>query len=101
MLLIRDVFRCRPGRARALAESFQRVMPLLQSQGALSKSRILIDYVSDYWTVVWEAEVENLAEFEHHMEVWGSSQEVREAMQGYLDNVKQGHREVFRIYTPA
>lgn len=59
--------------------------------------RILVDAVADYWTVVLESEVADLAEFERHMAAWGKVPAVAEIMRGYMDLVDGGRREIFRV----
>lgn len=98
MLLIRDVFRCKPGQAKVLIDQFKTAIPLLMEGSENTGSRrILVDHVSTYWTVVIESEVESLAEFEKWMEELRPSEEAQKAMEGYMDNVESGYREVFRI----
>jgi len=97
MLLIRDVFRCKPGKAKQLVEKLRATFPSTEDQDGFRNSRLLVDYVATYWTVVWEAEVESLEQFERHMAGYSARPEVREAMAGYLDLVDGGHREIFRI----
>ena len=60
-------------------------------------ARVLIDYVTSYWTVVLEIEVQSLADFERQMDEYSASPEFREAMKGYMDEVDGGHREIFKI----
>jgi hypothetical protein len=97
MYVIRDVFRCKPGKAKVLVEKIRATLASTEAQDGFKNSRILVDVVANYWTVVWEAEVETLERFEHHMAHYSSRPEVREAMAGYLDLVEGGHREIFRI----
>jgi hypothetical protein len=97
MLLVRDVFRCRPGQAGEVARRLRLTIPSSEAEDGFRRSRILVDYVSSYWTVVLEAEVENLSQFEHHMANYAARPEVREAMAGYTELVVEGHREIFRI----
>lgn len=97
MYLIRDVFRCKPGQSRAVAEKFKATIPFVEEHDGFRNSRVLVDYVADYWTVVLEAEVEDLGQFDHHMASYSTHPGVREAMTGYLDLVQGGHREIFRI----
>lgn len=59
--------------------------------------RILVDYVAEFWTIVLETEVENLAEFEGQMKEYSASAEMREIMKGYMDLVDGGRREIFTI----
>jgi hypothetical protein len=97
MYLIRDVFRCKPGRAKLLAEKLLATVPSTEREDGFRNSRVLVDFVASYWTVVWEAEVDSLERFEHHMAHYSSRPEVQQAMAGYLDLVEGGHREIFRI----
>ena len=95
--LIRDVFRCKPGHATALVDVFRRVAGVFEREDGFRNTRILVDFVAPYWTVVLEAELDTLAAFDEHMATYASNPEVREAMAGYLEHVEGGHREIFRI----
>ena len=97
MIVIRDVFRCKPGKAKVLIEQFKTAMPLMIGDENMGKVRILVDAVSTYWTVVLESEAENLAEFEKRMSEMKPSPEAEKAMEGYMDNVDGGYREIFRV----
>ena len=97
MYLIRDVFRCKPGKAKLLVEKLKATIPSTAAEDDFRNSRVLVDFVAQYWTVVWEAEVESLERFEHHMAQYSTRPEVQQAMAGYLDLVEGGHREIFRI----
>jgi hypothetical protein len=96
MFVVRDVFRCKPGAAKVLAERFKKGLGLL-TQDEFRNGRILVDYVATYWTVVLESEVNDLAEFDRHMQEWGGRADVREAMGNYMELVDGGHREIFRV----
>src|SRR5215208_1962270 len=95
MLLIRDVFRCKPGKAGELARRFKQTVPSMESEDGFQNCRVLVDYVASYWTVVLQAEVEDLAKVEGHMKGYSSRPEVREAMEGYMELVEGGHREIY------
>ena len=97
MYLVRDVFNCKPGKANELIERFKKSMALLGEAGGAGSIRFLVDYIATYWTVVLEAEVNDLGEFEKHMQEWRSRDDVRGIMEGYMDLVEGGHREIFRI----
>jgi hypothetical protein len=97
MIVIRDVFRCKPGKAKVLIEQFKTAMPLMIGEENMGKVRILVDAVSTYWTVVIETEAESLAEFEKRMSEMKPSPEAEKAMENYMDNVDGGYREIFRI----
>ena len=91
---VRDVFQCKPGKARELVEKFKGTM---SSMGGDAKPQIMVDAVAGYWTVVLEAEVESLGDFEKRMAEFSARPEVQQAMAGYMDLVEGGHREIWRI----
>lgn len=97
MLLIRDVFRCKPGKARQVAEMFKATITSMEEHDGFKNCRVMVDYVANYWTVVLQAEVESIEMFDGHMHSFGSREEVRTALAGYLDLVEGGHREIYRI----
>ena len=100
MFLIRDVFRCKPGKAGALAKMFLKTVPSMESQDGFRNVRVMTDYVAAYWTVVLQAEVEDIAKFDGHMRSFSARPEVKEALAGYMDLVDGGHREIYRIVEP-
>lgn len=97
MFVVRDVFRCKPGHSRAIAERFKKGFPLMRKMKGFVSARVLIDSVTDYWTVVLEIEVESLADYERQMNEYSSSEEFGAIMKGYMDEVEGGHREIFKI----
>jgi heme-degrading monooxygenase HmoA len=97
MYVVRDVFRCKPGHSKSLAERFKKSQHLAQKLKGFVSARVLIDYVASYWTVVLEFEVKSLEDFEMQMNEYSASPEFREAMKGYMDEVDGGHREIFKI----
>ena len=97
MYIVRDVFRCKPGKAKFVAEKFKRTIPSMEKVDGFRDCRVMVDAVASYWTVVVEAEVESLAAFESHMTSFGARPEVQEALQGYMDLVDSGYREIFHI----
>lgn len=97
MYVVRDVFRCKPGRAKELVEKFRGTIDSMTEKDRFTNLRIMVDAVADYWTVVLEADVETLADFERHMSEFSARPEVREAMKGYMDLVIEGRREIYRL----
>jgi hypothetical protein len=60
--------------------------------------KVMTDIATTYWTVVMEFEVEDLAEFAKEVRGGGKPQpEVEKIMEGYMDLVEGGHREIFLI----
>jgi len=101
MLLIREVFHCKPGKVRPLVEKFQAMGKLMQSAGQ-GGMRLMTDLAGErYWTLVAEMEVESLAAFDAMMAGQGMSEEMQKEFgrvsEGYHELVDCGRREIFKI----
>ncbi len=92
MIVIRNVFHCKPGQAKNLVKMMKETFAKNPSMG---KARIMSDVSAGFWTVVLETEAESLDAWEKEMA--GTSADVRQAMAGYMDLVTGGHREIYRI----
>jgi quinol monooxygenase YgiN len=97
MYVIRDIFRCKPGKAKDLAARFKQLVPSMTNEDGFTNMKVMVDAVANYWTVVLEAECETLSQFESHMSGFGQRAEVRQVMDGYMDLVDGGHREIYRL----
>jgi hypothetical protein len=95
MYVIRNVFKCKPGKAKSVIEIFKAAHALLADTGV--KPRILVHEVAGFCTVVAELEVEDLATFDKLMHERGSREDVQKAMAGYTELVDSGYREIFRV----
>lgn len=101
MLLVRDVFHCKPGKVRPLVEKSLKMAKLSEDNG-LGKMKVMTDFCGDqYWTIVYEMEVANLQAFEDMMSGKGMSEEVgkefEKIMEGYHDLIDHGHRQIYKI----
>lgn len=101
MLLIREVFHCRPGKVRPLLEKFQ-AMNRITTKAGQPTMRLMTDFTGErYWTLVAEFETPGLAEFEKMMQGEGMSEADRKEfeglMEGYHDLIDSGRREIFRL----
>ena len=98
MLLIRDIFFCKPGQVRPLVDKFKAMRKFGEGKG-MGKVRILTDLSAErYWTVVSEMEVESLEAFMAMGQ--GSAEDMKEMeriMAGYHDLVESGRREIYTI----
>ena len=95
MYVVRNVFKCKPGKAKELIEKFKATHAMLTSTEV--RPRVLVDEVAGFWTVVAELEVDDLASFDRLMKERGSRDDVQQAMAGYTDLVDSGYREIFRV----
>ena len=101
MIVVREVFHCKPGKVRPLVDKFKAMSGLMEKGGA-GKMRLLTDLSGvRYWTLVAEMEVESLAKFEAMMAGEGMSEsdnkKFEELMKGYHDLVEEGRREVYKL----
>jgi hypothetical protein len=100
MLLVREVFHCKPGKVRALVEKFQAMAKLPQS--GVGKMRLMTDFAGPrYWTLVAEMEVPDMKTFEESMQGAGmdpeSTKKMENIMKDYHDLIDHGHREIYKI----
>jgi hypothetical protein len=97
MLLVRDIFYCKPGKVRPMVEKFLAMRKLGQAKG-MGSMRVLTDLSSErYWTVVSEIEVESLEKF---MAMGQDPEEMKamgKIMEGYHDLVDHGRREIYTV----
>ncbi|HEV2906286.1 MAG TPA: hypothetical protein VGZ50_03105 [Actinomycetota bacterium] len=101
MLLIREVFHCRPGKVRPLLEKFQAMNRIMANAGQ-GNMRLMTDFSGErYWTLIAEFETPGMAEFEKMMQGEGMSEadtkEFERLMEGYHDLIDSGHREIYRL----
>jgi hypothetical protein len=95
MFVIRNVFRCKPGQAKAVAEKFKSAHDHMTD--LVADSRVMVDEVGHFWTVVVEVTVDDMGAFTKALQERGSRDEVQKAMAGYMDQVESGYREIFRV----
>ncbi len=96
MYLVRDVFQTKPGKAKELVNKFKKAAFYFEGQG-MKGLKVMTDIAATYWTVVLESEVEDLADFAKEVRGGTSQPEVGKIMEGYMDLVQGGHREIFII----
>jgi hypothetical protein len=97
MLLIRDIFYCKPGKVRPMVEKFTAMSKLGDKKG-MPKMRVMTDVSAErYWTVVSEMEVESMEAFTALMQNPDAAKEFEAIMKGYHDLVDHGRREIYNI----
>jgi hypothetical protein len=97
MLLIRDVFHCKPGKVRPMVKKFLAMSDLMEKQGS-PRPKVMTDMSGErFWTVVSEFEVESFDAFANMGSDEESMKEFEKIMAGYHDLVDSGHREIYTI----
>jgi hypothetical protein len=97
MYLVRDVLQCKPGHAKDLVAVFKKALPYLRKTG-MKNPQIMTDMVATYWTVVLQAETENLQDFEEAMKRSRDIPEMGKIMEGYMEHLVGGRREVYVLH---
>ena len=96
MILVRDIFQLKFGKAKEARESWKEGRRLLQNAGA-GNLRILADLVGDYYTLVAESTYDNLSHYEQLMSRSMGSKESQEWYGKFSQLVEGGRREIFTI----
>jgi hypothetical protein len=96
MYLIREVFNCKPGKAKEIVKKFKQASKFME--GDMQNLKIMTDIAAPYWTVVMEYEIEDFTLFVKEIRGGGKPQpELEKIMEGYIDLVDGGYREIFMI----
>jgi hypothetical protein len=96
MILVRDVFRLKFGKAKEAKESWKEGRRLLQKSGAGS-IRVLVDLVGPYYTLVAESTYENLTAYERSMSQSMGGKEAEKWYRKFVPLVEKGYREIFTV----
>jgi hypothetical protein len=100
MLLVREIFHCKPGKVRPMVEKFLAMSKLMEKSG-VGRMRVMTDFCGErYWTVVSDFEVASMAAFEEMMSAPPSGDDAKEMekiMKDYHDLVESGRREIYKI----
>lgn len=96
MLIVHDIFVCKPGNASKLAKLFKEVMA--NNKELLN---ILTDATGQYNRVIMVTQFENLTAYEKFMEGYKNPSEEQKQMfskmQGYTELYMTGTREIYQV----
>jgi heme-degrading monooxygenase HmoA len=97
MILVHDIFICKPGNASKLAKLFKEAMT-----GNSELVNILTDMTGQYNRVVMVSQYENLTAYEQSWEKYKADTEamkkMNEIMKGYQDMYLTGSREIYQVW---
>ena len=97
MYVIREVVHCKTCKVRQMVEKFKAISQVLEGMepGPL---RLLTDVAGEpFWTVIAEAQVENIDDFFAFEHKLMANDTLRKTMADYHDLVLSGRREIYRI----
>jgi heme-degrading monooxygenase HmoA len=97
MIIVHDIFVCKPGNASKMAKMFKEMM-------AASKEvvQIMTDMTGQYNRVIMVSQYENLTEYEKFMEAYKNPtpemKKMFENMKGYTEMYLTGSREIYQTW---
>ena len=97
MIIVHDIFICKPGNASKLAKKFKEAM-----EGNQDLVHIMTDMTGQFNKVVMVTKYEDLADyeksFEKYMQNAAEVKKMTEAMAGYHDMYLTGSREIYKVW---
>ena len=96
MILVRDVFRLKFGKARD-AKALMQEAKKMMSADMQARSRTLVDLTGPSYTLVWEMTCANLASWETEMTGGMNQDEWRSWYQKFIPLVESSYREIFTV----
>jgi heme-degrading monooxygenase HmoA len=97
MIIVHDIFICKPGNASKMAKMFKEAM-----SGNTELVNIMTDMTGQYNRVVMVSRYDNLSAYEESFEKYKQQSEelkkMMEAMKGYHDLYLTGSREIYQVW---
>lgn len=97
MIIVHDIFICKPGNASKVAKKFKDAMA-----GSSELVNIMTDMTGQYNRVVMVSKYENLTAYEQSWEKYKEKSEemkkMEEKMAGYQDMYLTGSREIYQVW---
>ena len=97
MIIVHDIFVCKPGQASKLAKLFKEVMA-----GNKELVNIMTDMSGQYNRVIMVSKFDNLTAYEQSWEKYKENTEemkkMTEMMKGYHDMYLTGSREIYQVW---
>jgi heme-degrading monooxygenase HmoA len=97
MIIVHDIFICKPGNASKMAKMFKEAM-----SGNSELVNIMTDMTGQYNRVVMVSRYDNLSAYEESFEKYKQQSEelkkMMEAMKGYHDMYLTGSREIYQVW---
>src|ERR1043165_2153170 len=96
MILVRDVFRLKYGKAKDAKALLAETKKLMEEED-IKNSRSMFDLVGPSYTLVWETTHKNLAEFEGDLSKTFAKKEWGEWYQKFVPLIESSYREIFTL----
>ena len=100
MILVRDVFRLKFGKARDAMAVWREMLQQAKRAGyGATSTSLLTDLVGSYYTIVLESTFDDLASFERGASKLTKDEQWRTSYQKFTLLAESGYREIFTIVT--
>lgn len=97
MIIVHDIFICKPGNASKLAKKFKEAMA-----GNKELVHIMTDMTGQYNRVIMVSQYDNLAAYEKSWDQYSHNAEaakkMQDAMAGYQEMYLTGSREIYQVW---
>ena len=97
MIIVHDIFICKPGNASKVVKMFKEAM-----SGSEELLHIMTDMTGQYNRVIMVSKFENLTAYEQSWEKFKENTEemkrMNETMKGYHDMYLTGSREIYQVW---
>lgn len=97
MIIVQDIFICKPGNASKLAKLFKEIM-----NGRPEHVNILTGVSGEFNKVIMLSKYESMTAYEHSYEEYMQDSEevkiIKEKMRGYHEMYDTGSREIYQIW---
>ena len=97
MIIVHDIFICKPGNASKVAKMFKEAM-----EGNTEVVNVMTDMTGQFNRVVMVSKYENLTAYEQSWEKFKQDSEemkkMAEKMKGYTDMYLTGSREIYQVW---
>jgi hypothetical protein len=100
MILVRNVFRLKFGKAREAADLWKEGAAFIKKSG-VGSTRVCTDAVAPFYTLVLETTHNSLADFENFHKSHAGNPEWKKWYEKFVPLVESGHREIFNIAEQA
>jgi len=97
MIVVRDVFRLKFGKAKDVKE-LMKEFKTLPGSDSMKNMRVLFDLVGPSYTMVLEGTYKNLADYETSMSTGMGEKEWQSWYQRFIPNMEKAYREIFTVF---
>lgn len=97
MIVVRDVFRLKFGKAREAVALWQEGQQFVRQSSAVRGARVLTDLVGEYYTLVLETSFDGLADFDRSLREETGNAEWRAWYQRFVPLAESGYREILTV----